>query len=282
MLCPEPSCGAEVLPHVARCHVCGADVGFPNVRAADDPLEVAALQDRLTAVKTAARARGSLGVLQEFGEAVTQSNAVLARSIGDLDAFVKRDNALYVSFHSQVRSGSRIPENNDWDAGRMAAESTINPNYNEQINYAALSLDGKGVLWWGEYSLTLKATHVARRTSVFEENPFLFCERHRIVAGKRAPLGFRASWPRRQELAMAKLADKIQALTPQSAFASILLNEGTSGGDADFVECHIFGSLHRNSIEKVLGPRPKRRPELIIWKSVVVRLEKLGAVVTEH
>jgi hypothetical protein len=194
MLCSD--CGTEVPPHVERCHVCGADVGFPNVRAADNPKEVAALAARLGDARTAAKARGSLAVLDDFGIAVTQSYAVLARSVGDLDAFVKSDRALYVSFHSQVRAGLRSPEDNDWDAGRMAAESTVHPNYNEKINYAALSLDGLGVSWWGEYSIVLKSAHIVHRTSVFEENPFLFCERHRVIAGRRPPLGFRASWPK--------------------------------------------------------------------------------------
>jgi hypothetical protein len=128
MLCPDPACQKEVLPHVERCHVCGADVGFPNVRAADAPAEVAALDRRVTTTRTTASARGSLGELEEFGRAVAQSYAVLARSLGDLDAFVKSDNVLYVSFHSQVRAGSRTPEDNDWDMGRMAAESTVHPN----------------------------------------------------------------------------------------------------------------------------------------------------------
>lgn len=281
MLCPEPSCRTEVLPHVERCHVCGADVGFPNVRAADDPSEVNALAKRLADARVAAKARGSGAMLEDFGAAVFGSYTVLARSLGDLDAFIKSDRALYISYHSQVRAGSRTPENNDWDAGRMAAESTVHPTYFEKINYSALSLDGLGVCWWGEYSIVLKSAHLARRTSVFEENPFLFCERHRVIAGKRPPVGFRASWPSRQDLAMAKLGDKLDSRTASSEFASILLNQGTSGGNADFIECHIFGPLHRSSIEKVTGPRPKSKHDLVIWKSVVSQPTKLGVVVKE-
>jgi hypothetical protein len=276
MLCPEPLCRTEVLLHVERCHVCGADVGFPNVRATNTQSEVAALRKRFDNARTAAKGRGSLKVLENFGKAVTQSYAVLARSLGDLDALVKRNNALYVSFHNQVRAGQRIPENNDWDAGRVAAENTVHPNYSEHINYSALSLDGLGVSWWGEYSIVLKPAHITRRISIFEENPFIFCERHGVVAGKRPPLGFRASWPRRQDLAMAKLADKLVADTTPAQFASILLRQGDSKGSTDFLECHIYGPLHRSSIERVFGPRPKRRADLVIWKSVVSQLSKLN------
>src|SRR5688572_6891173 len=75
---------------------------------------------------------------------------------------VKSKNALYVSFHSQVRSGARIPEDNDWDKGRSAAESTVHPNYYENINYTALSLDGFGVLWWGDLDCTRFRRHRVR------------------------------------------------------------------------------------------------------------------------
>ncbi|WP_316187709.1 MULTISPECIES: hypothetical protein [unclassified Bradyrhizobium] len=80
---------------------------------------------------------------------------------------------------------------------------------------------------------------------------------------------------------MAKLADKISANTLPAEFATILLNQGTSAGDADFVECHIFGPLHRSSIEKVIGPKPKKRADLVIWKSVLSQLKKLGVIVEE-
>src|SRR5437764_605412 len=156
-----PACGADVPSHVDRCIVCGGDVGFPNVRAAENAAEEAALAARLRAAKTTASARGVLNVLEDFGCAVEKSQAVLARPLGDLDSFVKSKNALYVNFHSQVRAGGRTPENNDWDRGRAAAESTVHPLYFERINYTALSLNGIGVRWWGDYSITLKEPHVA-------------------------------------------------------------------------------------------------------------------------
>jgi hypothetical protein len=151
------NCGANVPAHVERCLVCGHDVGFPNVRAAEAADERAALEARVAAAKTTAAARGTTAVLERFGSAVKESHAVLARPLGDLDALVKSKNALYISYHSQVRAGARIPEDNDWDKGRTAAESTVHPNYYETINYTVLSLDGFGVLWWGDYSMSLRA-----------------------------------------------------------------------------------------------------------------------------
>jgi hypothetical protein len=169
MICNN--CGATVPAQVERCLVCGQDVGFPNVRAAVAADEIAALAARLAAAKTTASARGTVDILQKFGNAIKTSQAVLARPLGDLDAFVKSKNALYVNFHSQVRAGARIPEDNDWDKGRSAAESTIHPHYYEKINYAALSLDGSGVLWWGDYSMSLRVCpETSGRIAEFSEH----------------------------------------------------------------------------------------------------------------
>jgi hypothetical protein len=198
-----------------------------------------------------------------------------------LDAFIKNKNALYVNFHSQVRAGQRIPEENDWDKGRSAAESTVHPNYYDKINYAALSLDGLGVPWWGAFSMSINDLHIESRTTVFEENPFVFCERHRVIAGKPAPPGYRATWDRRDELAMAKLSDKLKRTTEPKDYAPILLNVATSRANADFVECHIYGPLHPNSIERVIGQKPKARPDQIIWKSVSNALRRSGVIVEE-
>ena len=107
MNCPNCNCGAEVPAHVERCIVCGADVGFPNVRAAQENAEVTALELRVNGARVTAVARGTLAVLESFGKAVKASQAIIARPLGDLDALAKSNSALYISFHSQVRAGAR-------------------------------------------------------------------------------------------------------------------------------------------------------------------------------
>ena len=221
-----PSCGTPVRTEAERCHACGADVGFPNVRYAEEQVQRDALAKRVADARVSVKARNCLPNLNAFDAAMHESQAVLARSLGDLDSFIRSENELYVSFHSQVRAGSRLTEQNEWDPGRSAAESTVNPQFNEKINYTALSLDGFGVLWWGDYSIVLKEAHIAKRTSVFEENPFVFCQRHHIVAGKPAPPGYRSSWNARNDLAVAKLHSKIEATTKSDKFSSIVINQG--------------------------------------------------------
>ena len=116
---------------------------------------------------------------------------------------------------------------------------------------------------------------------MFEENPFTFCERHRIVAGKRCPLGFRAVWADRDKLAMAKLVEKLRPDTEPKDYPSILLNQASSSADSDFIECHIYGAVHPSSVERVVGLRPKTKHDLIIWKSAANALRKAGVIVEE-
>ncbi len=202
-------CGFTVPSGARYCQGCGVDVGFPNVKLASRAEELDALNIRVQNAKISAAARGIAVILENFGLVVAGSRSVWARDLATLDSFVKRENALYVSFHQQVRSQSRIPEENEWDRGRTAAESTINPFFYEEINFACISLGGKGASGYGDYHITLKDKLIEDRTTVFEENPFVFCERHRVIAGDAPPMGYRALWVNRGLLAMAKLQANI-------------------------------------------------------------------------
>lgn len=275
------NCGAIVPAHVRTCISCGWDVGFPNVRSAERSSEREELQRRYEEAWVSAAARSCAPVLKMFEEAVSSSHAVVARDLGGLDSWVKSENALYGTYHMQVKSGIRVPANNKWDLGRQSAEGTIHPNYLEEISYAALSLDGTGPVAYGAYQITLKNTHIAHRATVFEENCINFCQRHRIVAGDPCPAGFRANWSDRGKLAVAKLHHKITSETSPSDFPHILLAQGTTTGEAEFVEAHIYGALHRSVIESVTGPRPRHRADLAIWRSIARQLEQIGIAVVE-
>ena len=62
-----PKCGFSVPPHARYCPVDQTDCGFPNVRAAESPYEVNALEDRYTRAIEDVRTRKCLTILQDFG-----------------------------------------------------------------------------------------------------------------------------------------------------------------------------------------------------------------------
>jgi hypothetical protein len=201
----------------------------------------------------------------------------MARSLNVIHDLVKSDNALYVNYYKQVRSGARIPEQNAWDAGRTAADSTVSPYYFEELNLGALTLDGRGVASFGPYSIVFQDRTIERRSTVFEENPFEFCRRHRISAGQQAPLGYRAIWDERGKLAMAKLHMRLKRGMQPAEFPGILLRNRLTSVEEDFIEVHIYGPIHRSAIERVIGPKPSRGAELYVWRSVEASLKRQGA-----
>jgi hypothetical protein len=198
-----------------------------------------------------------------------------------LDAFVNSPNQTMVSFYKMVRAG-RIPENNEYDINRQRVEGTIHPlGVAENIIYAALALDGRGVRWFGDYSITFKDMMIQTRSSVFEENLFRFCEKNPVTPTGTALPGYRANWNRRAEVAMAKLHPRISPGTNAAQFAEILLDHGAQSADSDFIEVHIYGVLHPRAIERVIGPAPRSAGERVIWTRVKRSLAALGASVEE-
>lgn len=275
-------CETEV-PYAAReCVGCGQDVGFPNVRAANRPAEIEALRDRVRYAQVAADGRGCAAELEEFGTAASSAEAVLVRHLTVIDYFFSNEQAAMVSYYKMVRAGMRLPENNDWDANRGRIDGTINPyEVHEHIQYAALSLNGRGVSWYGDYAVTLRENMIEGRATVFEENPFTFCNKHPIPPTGSVPPGFRAAWARRGELAMAKLHPRIQPGIKASDFPAILVEQGEKSADSDFIEVHIYGAIHARAVERVIGPEPVRRADRAIWKRVKRALVTTGAEIEE-
>jgi hypothetical protein len=67
------------------------------------------------------------------------------------------------------------------------------------------------------------------------------------------------------KLAVAKLADKLTAMTHDNDFAAILLNPGTTTADGDFIEVHVFGTMTLRTFERiVIEPGKKSRRDLKI------------------
>jgi tetratricopeptide (TPR) repeat protein len=246
---------AETIPAVERsCPVCGQDAGFPNVRRAERLEESAALLVRLEDAYKAATARRSELQLKAFESAVDGSEAVMNRSLGALLSWTAEGGPLLTTFHSQVRAGARLLQDNQWDEQRISAENTINPRYFEDLNLSALCLDRTGMQHYGPYAVTLKTSLISYRTSVFEENPFLFNRRHTVYSGDKCPVGYRATWENRSKLAAAKLAPKINQDTTNSHFPAMLLaQDTTNAGDDDFIEVHTYGPLHQRTIQHVMG-----------------------------
>lgn len=268
-------CDADIPDHVDRCVACGSDVGYPNVRAAQHPEELAALRRRVDIAETNAATRGHEHVVKEFRLAVRGSRAVMCCRLGILDNVVSSDNGLFSTYYQLVDAEARIPEHNAYDEGRQAVDATLFPKYHEHIRFAALSLDGRGLTNYGPYSVAFRDQMIEKRASVFEGNSFLELQRQRVIVGTPVPRGLRATWERRDDLAVAKLAAKLDGSTQPSDFPKVLLRTSADCSQDEFIEVHIYGPLHRRSIEKVRGRKPKRKQDRVLVENLRENLRQV-------
>ncbi len=281
-----PNCEncAEEIPYAAKnCVLCGEDVGYPNVRAAESADEVSALRERLRAALISTEARGCRAELEQFGTAASGSAVVVSRNLAVLAALVESSNTLISTYHKLVGAEARLPEQNEFDPYRAIVEGMVHPHgVHENITFGAITLDGRGVVKYGAFSINLKQDMISNRTTVFEENPFSFCDRHACRPNKPFPPGYRASWQRRAELAMAKLHPKIQPGISPAEFPSILLEVDPDKIETDFIEAHVYGPVHPKAIARVvLAAQPKATADRLIWKRVRQKLVDMGVEIEE-
>jgi hypothetical protein len=218
-------------------------------------------------------------VLAHFRKAVRRSVAVICRPLAQVKELASSDNALYATFYQLIHAGTRLPAENVFDRHRESVDSNLFPIYKDHIRFAALSLDGKGVDSYGGFSVVLRSNTIESRATVYEENTFLFFERHGIGATQQPPLGYRTVWAERDKLAAAKLHHEFQPSTRESQFPGILLKSTGDTKTDDFVEVHIYGPVNRRSIDRVIGKRPRRRPDQVMLADLRRKLKIDGATI---
>jgi len=240
------------------------------------PEEVGALSSRYDKAIENSKKDGSHTVLMQFQAAVKVSKAVLCRSLNRLASLVSDDNQLYVSYYKDVESGSRLPEEHEWDRGRESADALVFPHYHKEICFGALSLNEQGLKGYGSQCIVLKSNLIRLRASVFEENSFGFVLTHGLNAGSSVPPGHRAQWDNRDQLVIAKQRDKIRSSTQPDDFPSLLMVQ-SRGGDAAFIEVHIYGGIHRRNIEKVVSPKLTKKADQALAASIKRKLRDVNA-----
>jgi hypothetical protein len=276
-----PNCGATVELSERECSVCSTVVGYPNVRRAQSAEEVSALEKRYTQSKASADARGVTAELEAFEVAVSASKAVMNRSLGALSDWLNGPSPLFLSFHKQVSELGRKPSPSEYDQQRSAAEAAINPFCYTEINFAALSLDRRGMTRYGEYAVTLRDVTIEKRSSVFEKNPFFFNRVHGVYAGGSPPSGYRAPWNARDRLSVAKLHASIEKGQGIAEFVNVLMERRRDAEDCDYVEVHIYGAVNRLGIEHIVGPKPAEHFERLTLRQALKKAKTHGSTVEE-
>jgi hypothetical protein len=277
------------LPHCTHCHNempksasicphCGRPGLYPNVRAAEDADEVTALEQRYLAAFGDATARGADTALREFEDGVKRSKAVLARTANELQRLAASDNQIYATYYDLLKAGVISHVEDRWSLRRALADEAMFHGYKERIRFAALTLDMRGLSNYGDCFIVLRTDMIAHRASVFEENSTLFMRHHRILMDEadNLPRGYRATWDDRGRLCAAKLAREIDAHTPKDEYSKVLLRQGATTADDEFVEVHIWGPMTARTFEQVSVKTRSRRAHRVVAGALKENLGKLS------
>jgi hypothetical protein len=256
MHCPD--CGSEIHPLLEKCHTCGFFAGYPNVRAADEPGETAALTARYEAARLSAAGEGRSGALERFEEQLARSCAVISTDLEFLAAFLKNPKILHSTYSLGVKGQVRAPADPDDDRERRTVEAKVFGAYGEEIRYAALSLDGTGLSSYGPVTLRLRDVAIVKRASLLEENSYEFVDHHGLLPRVPIPQGYRCSWPNRHFLGVAKLGGEVRGDMKDDEFGPVLLYGNGDRSKDRFIEVHIYGTFDASAIESVRGKSPAK------------------------
>lgn len=211
------------------------------------------MADRVAKAESLAAANGTSAALAKLRVAAGKSSAVRVRSLDEVLRLVSSDNQLMGNFYDLKGAGLLRPDATHMEAARQSAEPLVFLNYHEKIQCAALTLDDSALFSYGNCAMFFEAAKIAKRATAFEENCVVFCQRLNLgPRNTKLPPGYRATWPRRADLVVAKLADRLKPDSKESDFPSLLLSAGSDPASDDFVEVHIYDRLHRSAIEYVV------------------------------
>lgn len=267
-----------------RCPHCAEPGIFPNVEATQEQKGMNELDLHWRAALADAATRGCDAIVQEFAAACTgSSKAVISRWIDEIERLARTDKQIYASYYQQRRAQLRQPDGDKWDALREAADQGLFGEHKEHLRFAALSLDGLGVLNYGDWSMILRTSMIERRASTFVENTAVFVDRKGIPASRVAEQarGYRSSWGDRAKLCVAKLAPAVTPATTAVDFPDLLLEQGPRGKSEDdrFVEVHVWGPLTIRTVEKVVvrSRDTRRTASKARLRALEESLQKVGA-----
>lgn len=273
---PCPKCANNIQQPAERCPHCGEPGYFWNVFAAKDSAERAVLERRYQAAKKDAASRKADAQLQDFENAIAGSKAVIARSESEVLRLASSTRQLYSTYYQLIEAGVRLPEGDQWDVLRELADTLLFPGYKKEMRFAALSLDEVGLSNYGSCSIVFRTEMIAHRASAFEENSALFMEHHKIKVSRNPhfPKGYRATWDERAKLCIAKLFRKIDSTTHSDEYSGILLKQGATSEDDEYIEVHIWGPMTVLTMERVTVTDPKPHHRARIIKAIKFKLAK--------
>lgn len=242
----EPACRACGYPETKRA---------PNVLIAAD--QRGALLERYARARRHAHGGDRGNAMDRLEQMAEDSRPVTNMPLGFAFWFLARDDQFYRAYAPLVESGVRAPASLEDDRRRRVVDFGLYGTYGQAISFASLSPDGRGLAAYGDVHVELDPAAIDFRTTVLEEDSFLFRRKH----GDAFPPGYLAAWRDRAKLAAAKCAGELDPTLSDAQLAA-LIQDGTGSRATDrFLELHIYGKFNRDAVAAVRVPATCATPE---------------------
>ncbi len=271
------NCSKSLRPNDRLCGYCHHDGGPPNVRLANDNVELSSLREFHEDARRSVRTNGTSSQCDTLEKLLSNSSMVINRNLTSLRAWVLSDDGLYLNFYKLKERG--IPLVNDHhNRHRTSYENTVSPGFADDISVGALTIDDQGMGYYGPYAVVIRDDAIRDRATVFWENPFKFCRRLTVVSGAEAPAGHRATWQNRSLLGVAKLGGKLNVGDEAKAISQLLIGPDRTSEECDFIEVHVHKEIHACAIARVNPPDPPIPEDAYEWTFLRGKLLGLGAI----
>jgi len=220
------------------CPHCGRPSFFPNIDKARDSKESAKLSQRFRAASDKCKQSDCEAIAEKFLDACKRSSAVFSCPVHKLHREIASGTDLFETYYDleRLKLRSEIPNGFDWAKLRPHAEIELLGTHKniDQIHYACLSLDGKG-LGYGDCLVKLSESMIAHRSSCFEGNTAVIY----AIQGHFDNI-LRSDWQNRHSICFATFGNKLDSRSTEADFPSILIDRGESSEDDSFIEVHVL------------------------------------------
>ena len=268
----------EVIEHWQSQCRCGVLIGFPNFRSANDERDE--LANRYQDARDDCLKRGVEPLMSRFEALVEQSRPVIAMAYAVADDLLRPGK--YRNYHQRILSGERNPANLENAAHREMVGAKLFPGYKENMQYAALSPDGRGLMNYGPVTLQwdVKKHYLGIRATLIEENSYMLFKRLGLGDPETPiPAGYRAIWEDRVKLAVAKHANRLTPATDESELVNLLISPADDFADDEFVEVVIYTEKGLDTVDVTMvtvQKSPKDRNESLRLEILREQCANLG------
>jgi hypothetical protein len=236
-----------------KCPVCGTFHSYPNVRKAQQ--EARALSRLYDAAVAAAIGRGTEQKVAILESSAENGKIVVSTELDFIYEMIRDPRKNYVGYYRQVAATVRKAAVEQHHVDRSVADNALFPNYAEHIVYAALSCDRAGLVNYGPVAVFLKNAVAPLRVSLLIDNSYQFLKKY-YKFGQPLPTGYRATWTDRGRLAVIKCAPNVTPATPDHSLSSLIMRQGATRDDDDFIEAYVYDGFDIRAIERVVLNRP--------------------------